>query len=473
MSRQMKPLSRTGAERLLRDLNVVSIPVASLKPFPRNARKHSKTQIRQIAESIRVFGFTNPVLIGDDDRIIAGHGRVAAAKLLEMPRVPTIRLDDMSEAEIRAYVIADNRLAEKAGWDREIVANELQFLADLQIDLDVTVTGFELPEIDILVGGLDSAGAVDEADRLPAIDESAPPVTRPGDLWKLGTHRIVCGDATKPAAFTQLLENRQAHLVFTDPPYNVRIGGHVSGLGRIKHAEFAMASGEMTEGEFTAFLSSVFRQLAGKSTDGSIHFICMDWRHMGEVLDAARGIYAELKNLCVWNKTNGGMGSLYRSKHELVFAFKNGTAPHVNNVELGKHGRYRSNVWDYAGINALGADRMDELAMHPTVKPVALVADAIKDCSERGNIVFDCFGGSGTTLIAAERTGRRGYLMEMEPKYVDVAIERYRLITGQEAIHADSGLNFAQMRDWREIEGEPDPANDNGNIEAEETENVG
>lgn len=473
MSRQPKPLTRTGAETLIRDLEVVNLPVASLKRFPRNARKHSKRQIHQIAESIRVFGFTNPVLVGDDRRIIAGHGRVAAAKLLEIREVPTIRLADLSEAEIRAYVIADNRLAEKAGWDREIVANELQFLSDLQIELDVTVTGFELPEIDVLIGGLGAAGAVDEADRLPEIDGSAPPVTRRGDLWKLGAHRIHCADATRPAPFKRLLENRQAHLVFTDPPYNVPIDGHVSGLGRIRHAEFAMASGEMSEAEFTAFLETVLGHLAAHSTDGSIHFICMDWRHMRELLDAARQVYDELKNLCVWNKTNGGMGSLYRSKHELVFVFKKGTAPHVNHVELGRHGRYRSNVWDYAGVNALGTERMDELAMHPTVKPVALVADAIKDCSERGNIVLDCFGGSGTTLIAAERTGRRAYLMEMEARYVDVAIERFRLVTGQEAVHLESGLSFAQLKDWRELEGEPAGDAPNANQTAKEVEDVG
>lgn len=453
MGKTLSSLGKRRAEALLRDLRVVNLPVDSLTPFRGNARKHSAKQVAQIAESMRVFGFTNPVLIGEDNQIIAGHGRVAAAKLLGMPEVPTIRLANLSQAEIRAYVLADNRLAEKAGWDREILANELQFLSDVQIDVDVTVTGFEIPEIDLIVSKLGTSGTVDEADQVPSIDAHL--ATRPGDLWKIGPHRIYCGDATKAESFERLLGNDRAQLVFTDPPYNVPIEGHVSGLGRIKHAEFAMASGEMSEAEFIAFLKTIFSRLAACSTDGSIHFICMDWRHMREVLEASRGIYAELKNLCVWNKTNGGMGSLYRSKHELVFVFKNGTAPHVNNVELGKHGRYRSNVWDYAGVNALGSGRMDELAMHPTVKPVALVADAIKDCSERGDIALDCFGGSGTTLIAAERTGRRACLMELDPKYVDVTIEVYRLITGQEAIHAETGQTFSWMRDDRLLEGVP------------------
>jgi DNA modification methylase len=287
---------------------------------------------------------------------------------------------------------------------------------------------------------------------LPETD-AGEPVSRPGDLWKLGSHRLLCGDATDAESFALLLGDARAEMVFTDPPYNVPIGGHVSGLGKIQHAEFAMASGEMSESAFIGFLATVMRNLADFSIDGSIHYLCMDWRHSFELLTAARGVYTDLKNLCVWNKDNGGMGSLYRSKHELVFVYKNGTAPHVNNVELGKHGRYRTNVWGYAGVNSFGKNRTSELAMHPTVKPVALVADAIKDCSTRGGIVLDCFAGSGSTLIAAERTGRRGYAIEYEPKYVDVAIRRFEDLTGEDAVHLASGLTFTQMADWRVIEG--------------------
>ncbi len=428
--------------------------ISDLKPYDRNARTHTRKQILQIAASIGEFGWTNPVLIDGEGRIIAGHGRVAAADMLGIDEVPTILLEGMTEAQKRAYVIADNRLAELAGWDEEVLAIELQALGEIDLDFDLEVTGFETAEIDLLIESLDESGSEDEADAIPEIDETAPPVSRLGDLWRLGRHRLLCADATKAESYERLMTVERARMVFTDPPYNVPIDGHVCGLGSVKHAEFAMASGEMSVGQFTAFLETVFGHLATNSADGSLHFVCMDWRHVFELMSAARGVYSEFKNLCVWNKTNGGMGSLYRSKHELVFVYKNGKAPHVNNVELGRHGRYRTNVWDYAGVNSLGANRLDELAMHPTVKPVALVADAIKDCSRRGDIVLDAFGGSGTTIIAAERTGRSGYALELDPKYVDVTIERFRQLTGEEAVHDETGLTFADLKAWREIEGE-------------------
>jgi hypothetical protein len=316
-------------------------PIAALKPRPANPRTHSKKQLRQIADSIRQFGFTNPVLVDRDNVIIAGHGRFEAAKTIGHDSVPTVCLADMSEAEVRAYVIADNRLAENAGWDREILAIEMQHLTSLDLDFDLTITGFEMAEIDLLLS--DSETDIDPADAAPTIDPD-PTVTRLGDIWCTGPHRLICGDATNPDTYDRLLDGEKAQLVFTDPPYNVKIDGHVSGLGGVKHREFAMASGEMSEAEFTRFLAQVFGNLATHSVDGAIHYVCMDWRHMAEVLAAGRGHYAELKNLCIWAKTNGGMGSLYRSQHELVFVFKSGRAPHINNVELGKHGRYRTNV---------------------------------------------------------------------------------------------------------------------------------
>ena len=449
----------------MRDLDITYERVDSLKPNARNARTHSKKQVRQIADSITEFGFVTPILIDAGNKVIAGHGRLAAAKLLGMTTVPAVRIEHLSEAQVRAFALADNRLAELAGWDKELLALELQDLSNLQIEFDVGVTGFDSPEIDLLVDGVGQASSVDVADQLPKLEPHSAAVARPGELWRLGHHRLYCGDATRSVSFARLMGAERARMVFTDPPYNVPVDGHVCGLGQVRHAEFAMASGEMSEVEFTRFLAGVFGHLARFSLDGSIHFVCMDWRHMYEVLAAARDSYTELKNLCVWNKTNGGMGSLYRSKHELVFVFKNGTAPHVNNVELGKHGRYRTNVWDYAGINTFGANRLAELAMHPTVKPVALVADAIKDCSNRDDVVLDCFGGSGTTLIAAERTGRRARVMEMEPRYVDATIERFEQLTGEDAIEVGSGLTFAQMRDWREIEGPWDP---NANLDTED-----
>ena len=428
-----------------RGLAVDYQPLSSLIARKSNPRTHTKKQIRQIAESIKRFGFTNPVLVDSDNTIIAGHGRVEAAKLLRIESVPVIHLSDLSEAEIRAYVIADNKLAENAGWDRELLAIELHGLSELKLDFDLTVTGFETPEIDLLLTSI-KPDEPDSADHAPKPDDR-PAISCLGDLWILGRHRLLCGDATKAESFKALLGGQKAQMIFTDPPYNVPIDGHVCGLGQIKHAEFVMASGEMSEAEFVSFLQTVFKHLAGFSSDGSMHFIFMDWRHTFEVMTAARTAYSDFKNLCVWNKTNGGMGSLYRSKHELVFVFKNGSAPHINNVELGKHGRYRTNVWDYAGVNTLGAERSEALAMHPTVKPVSLVADAILDCSTRDGIVLDCFGGSGTTLIAAERVGRQARVMEFDPKYVDTIIERYQQLTGDEAMHAASKVTFNDMRD--------------------------
>lgn len=419
---------------------IVELSVNQLKPYAKNARTHSKRQIKQIAESITRFGFTNPVLIDENRQIIAGHGRAQAAELVGLKRVPTIALEHLSEAEKRAYIIADNRLAEKAGWDREILAIELQGLIDL--DFDVELTGFEMAEIDLI---LDEAAEANEA---PSPEDNAPEVapgpaiTFAGDLWIAGQHRLFCGDARDPAAYANILEGRLAEFVFTDPPYNLAIAGNVSGLGRVKHQDFAMACGEMNERQFTEFLHSVFRRLAHSTTGGSIHCICMDWRHAFEMMTAGRAVYRELKNICVWCKTNAGMGSHYRSQHELVFVWKKGTSSHVNNIELGRYGRSRSNVWSYPGVNTLRPGRMDELALHPTVKPVALVADAIKDSSRRGDRVLDPFAGSGTILIAAEKTGRQARAIELDPHYCDVAIRRWQAYTGKTAIHTETGLLF-------------------------------
>jgi DNA modification methylase len=355
--------------------------------------------------------------------------------------VPCLRIDTMSAAEKRAYVIADNKLALNAGWDEDILAEELKDLLALDLDFDVGLTGFSIPEIDSLVEGLepDDPGAPED-DVIPA---EAPARCRAGDLWQLGPHRLVCGDALDQATVAALMDGARAQMVFTDPPYNVPIQGHVSGSGAIKHREFAMAAGEMTAVEFTAFLRTAFERLVEASRDGSIHFICMDWRHMGEMLAAGADTYTELKNLIVWAKDNGGMGTFYRSRHELIFAFKSGTAPHINAFELGQHGRYRTNVWTYRGVNTLRAGRMEELALHPTVKPVQMIADAIKDVSQRGAIVLDLFGGSGSTLIAAHKTGRRAYLCELDPIYCDRIIARWEAYAKDDAELITSGISKA------------------------------
>ena len=428
--------------------NVIDRKVVDLRPYAGNARTHSKKQVKQIAASIERFGFTNPVLVSDDGEIIAGHGRVEAAKLLGMKTVPTLALSHLSDAERRAYVLADNKLALNAGWDKDILAIELQCLLDL--DFDVELTGFSLAEIDLV---LDEAGEADPTghdapeDVVPVFTEV--PVSCMGDLWLLGRHKLLCGDTRNSEDMKSLLGDERVDLVFTDPPYNVAIDGNVCGLGSVKHREFAFASGEMNKGEFSAFLTDTLSNMARHMRDGAIAFVCMDWRHMGELLEAGEAVFTEFKNLVVWNKTNGGMGAFYRSKHELIFVFKQGDAPHTNSFGLGETGRYRTNVWDYAGISSISGARAEELAMHPTVKPVALIADALRDCSRRGELVLDGFGGSGSTLIAAEKTGRVARLIEYDPLYCDTIVRRWEALTGKRARLATTGQAFEEVADGR------------------------
>ena len=419
----------------------------TLTPYSNNARTHSKEQVRQIAKSIERFGFTNPVLISDADEIIAGHGRVQAAQLLGLETVPTLQLSHLSEVERRAYVIADNKLALNAGWDDEILAIELQAL--LEDDFEVDLTGFSIAEVDGLFELVDTdAEQAARADSVPLRDDG-PAVSKTGDIWLLGKHRLMCGDARKAEDIARLCDGERVDLLFTDPPYNVRINGHVSGLGQHQHKEFAVASGELNADEFTSFLTETLCNASAHLKDGAIAYVCMDWRHISELLQAGAMAFTEMKNLCVWNKTNAGMGTFYRSKHELVFVFKKGTAPHTNAFGLGEEGRYRTNVWDYAGVNSFGAERDEELSMHPTVKPVAMVADAIKDCSAHGEIVLDIFGGSGSTLIAAETVGRRTFLSELDPTYCDTIIKRYEKFSGNKAYLERTNEAFADVEKSR------------------------
>lgn len=428
-----------GTERS--DLSIAYRSVDALRPYERNARTHSKRQIRQIVDSIKEFGFTNPVLINPDNTIVAGHGRVQAAKQIGMSEVPTICLSDLTPNQIRAYVIADNRLAERAGWDESILKIELQHLLTIEGLLDVTVTGFDMPEIDFMLQGDDGKSDPDDC-----IEDHfrGSPVSRLGDLWILRKHRVLCGSAIEESSYKMLMGNRCANAVFIDPPYNVPIDGHVTGNGSIQHREFAMAAGEMSKHEFISFLESSLGLLARYSQTGSVHYICMDWRHMGELLAAGDRAYSDLLNLCIWSKDRGGMGSFYRSQHELVFVFKNGKGAHRNNVQLGKYGRNRTNVWQYPSVNTFSkqSDEGNLLALHPTVKPIALVADALLDSSARGHIVLDAFLGSGTTLMAAERTGRVCHAIELDPLYVDTAIRRWQRYTGDTAVHCESGETF-------------------------------
>jgi DNA modification methylase len=422
--------------------------IDTLRPDPANPRRHSKKQIRQIAESIKVFGFNVPILIDGNDQTIAGHGRLLAACTLGMTDVPTVCLDHLAPAQARAFMIADNKLTENATWDDRLLAQQLKDLSLLGLDFSLEITGFEMGEIDLRIASFEDTPAPDDdpADVLPE-PPAGPSVSKMGDLWLLGRHRLLCGSALDTLAFTALMGGERAPMVFSDPPYNVEIDGHTSGLGAIHHRPFPMASGEMDKAEFTAFLAQSCRNLAAFSAAGSLHYICMDWRHLDELLAAGAEAYGELKNLCVWVKDNAGMGSLYRSQHELVLVFKQRGGAHRNNVQLGQFGRNRSNVWHYPGANSFArcGTEGNLLALHPTVKPVALVADAILDCTERGDIVLDGFLGSGTTMIAAERTGRRCYGVELDPVFVDAATRRWEVLTGGKARHAASGSYFDDL----------------------------
>jgi DNA modification methylase len=421
------------------------LPPSSIRSPDRKTRTHSKAQIQQIADSILHLGFINPIVIDGRGKIIAGCARFEAAKILKLQRIPVIRVEHLSEAQVRAYSLADNKLAEKAGWDREALAVELDELQVMlpQVSLDLTITGFDAGEVDALL--LDfGENWPNPADEIPD-PMPGPPVSRTGDLLVLGKHRLIVGDAREPVTFDRLMGGELAEMVFNDPPFNVRISGHVGGRGRTKHREFRCASGEMTSPEFTGFLKQTLGLCARSSIEGAIHYICMDWRHARELLDAGAAIFDELKNVCIWAKSNAGQGSFYRSQHEMVFVFKHGTAPHINTFGLGSGGRSRSNVWRYAGVNTFRAGRLDELAMHPTVKPVGLIADAMRDCSRRGSIILDAFAGSGSTLIAAEQIGRRAFAIEIDEAYADVAVRRWQRFTGCDAILDASGETFDEL----------------------------
>jgi len=415
-----------------------------LKMSSRNVRIHSPKQLKQLCKCIKQIGFINPIIIDSKKTIIAGHGRLLAAKQLSIKEVPTISVSHLSDDEIRAYALADNKLCEKGEWDNELLRIELDHLIQIDIGIDIDLTGFEMPEIDMLLQECEQPN--EDEPLIPATPGTEDIVTVSGDFWSLGSHRLVCGDSQDLDVLNQLMDGELARTTFNDPPFNVPISGHVIGLGKNQHPEFAMASGEMSAEEFYQFLRTSLGAMTKYCMEGSLHFTCMDWRHIDVLMNASKSVYSSIENLCVWAKTNAGMGSFYRSQHELVLVTKKGTAPHINNVELGKHGRYRTNVWSYPGMNAFGSERDESLSYHPTVKPVAMVADAILDSSNRGDIILDGFIGSGTTLLAAERTGRRCYGIEIEPRYVDVAIKRWQSITGKNAIHCKTGQSFNEMK---------------------------
>lgn len=417
------------------------VATSSLTPNPRNARTHSHKQVRQLAANIQRFGFLVPLVVDDDNLIAAGHGRWEAAKQLGLLKVPCIRAKFLSETDRSAFALAENRLAELSSWDPEILSDELELL--FEAEFDISTIGFSTADLDFaLVDEEEAKPAKAEKVELPNPDSRA--VSRVGDRWDFGQqHRLYCGDSREVASWEALLGDERAQLVFADPPFNVAINGHVSSTGR--HREFVAGSGEFSGPEFTTFLRQAFRNCVRFSVGGSIHFHCMDWRHVREILDAADGVYDEFKQLLVWVKSNGGLGTFYRSRHELVFVFKAGAGKHINNFGLGETGRYRTNVMEYAGANTFRKGRAEDLEAHSTVKPTALVADLILDCSNRGDLVVDPFIGSGTTLIAAHRTRRRAAGIELDPLYVDTAVRRLVKASKLTPVLAGDGRTFDEI----------------------------
>lgn len=431
--------------------SVTYVETSSLKRMPKTLRRHTGIKIERLANFIAKSKVILPLLVDSNNVVILGNARLQALVMLGFKRVPVISIDHVDKDMTRALVIADNQFCVNAGWDKKLLNQELIDLEPLlkqNFGLELIDLGFEPAEIDLRIGDAALAGDVDNEVQ-PGEGAAA---TQPGWIWQMGDHRLICGDSRQESVYQALLGGTRAQMVITDAPYNVPVGGHVCGNGAIQHKDFAMASGEMSAEEFIAFLAQIFGRLRQFSGEGSIHFHFMDWRHNLEILTAAARAGYSCLNLCIWVKDNGGMGSLYRSRHEMVHVFKSGEGPHINNVQLGKYGRYRTNIWEYAGVNSFRQGRMDELAMHPTVKPVALLADALKDCSSRGGIVLDCFGGSGSTLIAAEETGRAARLIEIDQHYCDVIVRRWQTLTGKQAVLEATGESFDQLAGIQEVQ---------------------
>lgn len=433
-------------------LELVPLPLADIKPYPHNPREHPGSQIAMLVASIRRYGFNAPVLVGADRELIAGHGRLEAARRIGMAAVPAIVLPHLDEHQRRTYRIADNAITLKGTWSVELLAQEFELITRHDISFDPVEIGFETAEFDGILAGRQADRAVET---VPEPDLDRPAVSRPGDIWTTADERfrIICGDSREPATYASLLGADRADMVCSDIPFNVPIDGHVSGAGKVRHAEFPMASGEMSEAEFEAFMRTVLVRQRDFSRPGSVHLQFIDWRSVSPMIAVGREVYGTFLNLCVWVKKNGGMGSLWRSRHELVCAFRAPGGSHINNVQLGRHGRNRTNVWEYAGVNSFRKDRMKDLAAHPTCKPVDMIADAIMDVSDRNDLVLDAFLGSGTTLVAAHRTGRRAAGIELDPHYVDLAVRRFMDATGEEMRHQASGLTLDDLTAVRIEEG--------------------
>ncbi len=425
--------------------SIERIATTGLKAPPRMQRAYTRADIRRFARFVEQYGIRLPILVDANGVVCAGLIWFLAAQYLEIPDLPVVRVTRLSEQQLVVYRIAEQKLQELSPWDDSVLGIEFKTLLTNSPEIDLDITGFSTSEIDLCISTLSSREQKAEAAILPTWDKDS--ICKPGDVWQLDHHRILCASALDQTSWHLVLGKRVADAVITDPPYNVKIDGHVSGKGVVKHDEFVMASGELSQEQFQAFLSTVLKHMKLHSRDGSLHYVFMDWRHLNELLNAGGSCFEKLVNLCVWVKPNGGMGSFYRSRHELAAVFQNGIINHRNNVQLGRHGRNRTNVWEFAGATTLDGRKTDEgnlLALHPTVKPVQMLADMILDCTVPRNIVVDPFLGSGSTLIACERTHRRCFGIELDPRYVDVSVQRWQNHTGLKAVHAN-GRSFDEI----------------------------
>jgi len=425
------------------------ISFSALRPPKIVLRAHSRAKLRTLSRSMQKHGLITPIIVNTEGVIVDGNVRAESARRLGWVTITVIRFEHLTDEELRLYAIAANKMPAEATWDLDALRRELESIEVAMPNIDLTLSGFSVPEIDSMRGAYHAASLNDLVDDVPALPAGTAAVSQLGDLWQLKNHRLLCGDATDPAVIASLMGDDQAEQIITDPPYNVVIDGHVSGKGKVRHREFAMASGEMSRADFVDFLKRSMLASAAHLADGGLAYVFMDHAHIGELIDAGSAVFAERKSICVWDKGAGGMGSLYRNAYELVAVFKKGTARHINNIELGKHGRNRTTIWRYPGIAQQGKGRAKALSLHPTVKPVTLIAHAILDASTRGGIILDPFGGSGTSLIAAEVTGRQARLVELDPAYVDTIITRFEILSGVDAIHVPTGLSFTELRSQR------------------------
>lgn len=434
ISKVLRHLEKTFSETQPSNNNLQMVDIESIILRSKSLRKHSKKQLQKLKNAINKVGYVNPILLDEKYNILAGELRLFAAKELGFTQIPAIILENLTPEEIEAIRILDNRIAEDGEWNFENLKDEIEKL--MKFDITFEDLGFDTVDYDeIFLIKNSGENKVHDADKEDEswLDANIPTKVKTGDLWRLGDHFIFCGDSLNDKSFEILMQGELAQIVVTDPPYNCKIKGHVCGLGKTQHEEFAMASGEMTDSEFAEFISKFMQNLVKFSCDGSLSYIFMDWVGVKLLLTQGKKHYSELKNIAVWNKKVGGMGAMYRSQHEMVPIFKNGKAKHQNHIQLGKNGRYRTNVWDYSGVRATNPTSLELLKLHPTVKPVAMLHDILLDSSSKNDIVLDCFGGSGSTLLAAERCKRRARLIEIHPRYVDVSIYRWEKETGKTA----------------------------------------